>query len=669
MIEASSTQKLFVPPADNGGSPGGKAVEKPSGNIGPVTHSTTRDVPPPSEREPKLPSLPDLSTLPVVSAPSHSPDAADASAPTPTPTPPVSVPAPIPVVATPAIPSQETMRRVGWEIGERKPAAQYVPEASHVALHWVAPRHGFAHWRIKPEWIDKIARERGGAWNHCRMVLRLYDVSYIIFNGLNAHQVINVTLPQISGHIFFHLPRPGTTQIAEVGFELRSGEFIPAARSLATPFPPDSVSGRGSHAALLVGKDFTCEPIDNLWEQEQILTERKRPKCRNPLRIGAFAFEAAALGQTGALATFVSEIAREQHAAGHDIHVFAPTRETFSAEKIVDGVVYHPVEVEPSDAPLELAANFASALDSAVTALPAFDLFHVHEWITGLAPWITTRPAVLSLTSTELSRRNGAEATPLSLDIQKTEREIAQAFDVVLTPDYLRAGALSEFGINPERVVAFPMEGRLPNEWEMPLDLGKVKQEVGFGPLDRMLLYVGPLEHAAGPDLLVEALPIALQRTKNLRVLFIGTGRMHDALYHRANALGAGHAIRILGHIDGGLFKRALRAAEAVVLPSRHRVHGDDGVVNWARQAARPVVTTHAGPAYLVRHEQNGVITYDNPGSMVWAIDRILGDPSNSERMGANGRQQSASGSLSCPWSDVARRFLDLCAASFPELT
>ena len=85
-----------------------------------------------------------------------------------------------------------------------------------------------------------------------------------------------------------------------------------------------------------------------------------------------------------------------------------------------------------------------------------------------------------------------------------------------------------------------------------------------------------------------------------------------------------------------------------------------------ARKAGRPVVTTHGGPAHLVRHEENGLITYDNPGSMVWALDRILGDPGHSERMGQNGRR-SEGGTMR--WSEVARQYLELCVAWFPELT
>src|SRR5262249_39024764 len=222
-----------------------------------------------------------------------------------------------------------------------------------------------------------------------------------------------------------------------------------------------------------------------------------------------------------------------------------------------------------------------------------------------------------------------------------------------------------ELGLHAGRVFAFPMEGRLPNEWECPLDYGKVKMEIGVGPLDRLLLFVGPLEHAAGTDLLLEALPVLLQRAHNLRLAFVGAGPESGHLQHRAHQLGVAHAVRLLGHREGSQVTRLVRSAEALVLPSRFRVPFDDAVVDLARRAGRPVVTTHGGPAHLVRHEENGIVTYDNPGSMVWAVDRIIGDPTHAARMGHKGRRSDGGAPR---WSEVAQHYLELCANCFPEL-
>src|SRR5208337_2996544 len=153
----------------------------------------------------------------------------------------------------------------------------------------------------------------------------------------------------------------------------------------------------------------------------------------------------------------------------------------------------------------------------------------------------------------------------------------------------------------------------------------------------------------------------------NVRLAFVGAGNLAGALDSRAHQLRVAHAVRLLGHVESSQLSRLLRAAEALVLPSRYRVPFDDAVVDLARKAGRPVVTTHGGPAHLVRHEENGVVTYDNPGSMVWAVDRILGDAGHAERMGRNGRR--ADNHAGVAWSDVANHYLEVCASFFEELT
>jgi glycogen(starch) synthase len=559
------------------------------------------------------------------------------------------------------------LRRCAWEIGERRAADSYTPPTNHAGLAMVTPSQGFVHWRILQEWVDQTARERGPAWQDCRLLLRLYDVSFIEFNGLNAHRIQDHTLPGLCGQFFFKLTRPGTSQLAEVGFLLRNGEFIPAARSQAVSFPGETSSSRGGQTALLVKGPGRVEEIGNVWEQERILRERRQPKLRQPLRIAAFAFASLATGQDGPLARFVVELAAGQCARGHEVHVFVPASTSFNAPRQEAGVHYHPLALTQEGTPLEIARAYACAAEDRLREERPFDLIHLHEWMTGLVPRAGVAPAVLSLGSLEATRRNGTPPSDLSLQIEQTERDLAQMVDRVLTPDWLREKAVAELGLDGERVFAFPMEGRLPNEWECPLDYGKVKMEIGVGPLDRLLLFIGPLEHAAGPDLMLEALPVMLQRAHNLRLAFVGAGPQYGHLQQRAHQLGVAHAVRLLGHRDGSQVTRLVRSAEALVLPSRYRVPFDDAVVDLARRAGRPVVTTHGGPAHLVRHEENGLVTYDNPGSMVWALDRILGDAYHAERMGRNGRRSSDAGGV--VWSEVARHYLELCAAQFPELT
>lgn len=555
----------------------------------------------------------------------------------------------------------EWLRQVAWEIGERRPADHHVPSLNHVGLAMVFPYQGFAHWHIRHDWIENTAWFRGDAWRDCQMILRLYDVSHIEFNGLNAHSIQDRPLPCSAGQMFFPLSKPGTWQIAEVGFLLRSGEFIPAARSQATSFAADSPSAQHSQQALLV-KGRHVEDVGNLWDQERIIRERLRPRLKRNLRIGHFALTAAALGHDGSLARFVSELARGQVSHGHEAHVFVPAAGDFSSHRHVDGVHYHPLALDLGMSPVQVAGAFGHAARQITSAVAPFDFVHVHEWMAGQAVADGTR-AVLSLSSLESTRRQGAPLEGESAAIAHAEKELAQRMRLVLTPDWLRDRAAQAFAGN---VRSFAMEGRGPNGWELPCDPGQVKMAIGIGPLDRMLLFVGPLDHGAGVDIVLDALPVLLQRWNNVRLVYVGEGEMHGRLKDRAHHLGIGHAVRWLGDVEGSQLTRLLRSAETLVLPSRYRVPQDDAVVDLARLAGKPVITTHGGPAHLVRHEENGIVTYDNPGSMVWAIDRILGDPAHGERLGAAGRRIEDAALV---WSDVTRHYLELCAATFPELT
>jgi glycogen(starch) synthase len=560
----------------------------------------------------------------------------------------------------------EFLREVAWELGERRPGDAWVPAASHVGLAMVHPTQGFAYWRILHSWMEQIARECGGAWDGSRPVLRLYDVSLIEFNGRNAHRIQDEPLPELTGRRFFNLPAAGTWQLAEVGFLLRSGEFIPAARSPVVPFGADAPSRRGGAAGLLVAGPGRIEAIENVWDQERVLNERRRPHLRQPLRIAAFAFASRPSGQDGTLADFVTELAAGQKVHGHEVHVFVPASPALPAPREENGVLYHPLEGIPNGSPLAQAQAFANAAREALLDLPGVDLVHLHEWMTGYGAWSSDWLTVASLGSLEKTRRANGESTSLSRKIEAAERELAREADHVLTPDWLCDQAMQELGLDAARVHPFPMEGRLPNEWERPLDFGRVKMRFGIGPLDRMMIFVGPLEHAAGVDLLVEALPTLLQRAANVRMAFVGQGPLHGHLERRAHELRVAHAVGLLGHQTGSDLIQLLRSAEALVLPSRFRIAQDDAVVDLARKAARPVVTTQGGPAHLVRHEENGLVTYDNPGSMVWALDRILGDPGHADRMGQNGRRYDGG---TPRWTEVARVWLESCETWFPELT
>ena len=559
----------------------------------------------------------------------------------------------------------ERLRALAWQIAAGRPHEGYVPSASHVTLNLANPRQAAVTWRVTEDSVERAGAERGEVWHSRRLVIRLYDVTLIDFNGFNANRMIDIPLDRPAGERMLGLGAAGTDQFAEVGCLLQSGEFVPFGRSEVVHFPTGGVSADHDPSALFVDERLEPEPVPSPWEASAWLRRRGAPELRTPIRLALLALESTVLGDHGSSAAFVAELARELGKKGHEVHVLMPARPGFGETRSLDGVSYHPVPLDCPADPVDMALAWGRAAEAALAPLGRLDLCHLHEWMSALVPWSGSLPTVLSLTSTEQIRAASGPWSELSERIGTAEKEAAHAADCVLVPDWLRPRALGELGLDEDRVVAFPLEGRWLDEWECPLDLGQVKREFGLGPLDRVFLFVGPLEWGAGPDLMVEALPALLGRAQNCRLVFVGLGSLGGHLEGRARELGVGHAVRLVGHLEGLPLVRLLRAAEAVVLPSRRREFDDGGIVGLARRAGRPVITTHQGPSHLVAHDQNGLVTFDNPGSMVWAMNQLLSDPQQAELLGSLGR---SFGDRRPQWSEVAAHYTELCATLFPEL-
>jgi glycosyltransferase involved in cell wall biosynthesis len=554
---------------------------------------------------------------------------------------------------------------MAWQIAAAHPQEQYVPRSSYVTLAMAAPRQGLVTWRVLSEFEERAGPSRGDAWHSRRLVVRLYDVTKVEFNGFNANRILDLALDRALGERIFSLPTAGSVQLAEVGFWLHTGEFVPAARSEPVYFPSGGGAAEHDPSALFVDRQLCPEPVSTPWEAPKWLKRRNAPKLRVPLRLAWFSFESSAVGDQGASAAFTGELARELAASGHEVHAFLPRKPALGESRLIDGVTYHPVELGSASDPLELSRIFGQVAAGRVKALGHFDLYHWHEWMaSSVLP--TGRSRILcSLTSTERVRLGSGPTSPLSERIENAERSVACRADCVLVPEWLHARAMTELGVSEDKLSCFAFEGRFLDEWECPLDVGHVKMEMGFGPLDRVFLFMGPLEWGAGVDLLIEAMPALLNRYHGCRLAMVGYGGMQGGLEHRSHELGVAHAVRWLGHMEGHPLVRLLRAAEAVVLPSRQREGFDEGVVALARRAGRPVITTHQGPTHLVSHEQNGLVTYDNPGSMVWAMSQVLADSGLSEVLGALGRP---SDDRRPQWVEVANHYNELCATRFSEL-
>ncbi len=201
----------------------------------------------------------------------------------------------------------------------------------------------------------------------------------------------------------------------------RLASYCVAASSSPRPVPrpfrfQSAPSPRGSQAGLLVDGRGRVEDIGSVWDNDRILGERRRPHLRQPLRLISLALGSLLSGSESSAARFVSELAAGQAARGHEVHVLVPATDSLPADQKEGGVHYHALNVPANGCPLERARAFGRAAASRLQDLAPPDLLHLHDWMAALGPRCDT-PTILSLSSIEATRRNGAPpSAPVSGD-------------------------------------------------------------------------------------------------------------------------------------------------------------------------------------------------------------------------------------------------------------
>jgi glycosyltransferase involved in cell wall biosynthesis len=156
-----------------------------------------------------------------------------------------------------------------------------------------------------------------------------------------------------------------------------------------------------------------------------------------------------------------------------------------------------------------------------------------------------------------------------------------------------------------------------------PIDNVAARRGLGLDASAPVVLFAGDLSHDAGADILFDAIVTVCGGNHEAQFLFAGDGALKGQLQEWASRAGLDRRCRFLGHVPSESFNRVLVACDFVVIPARVR-QGEE-LARMAIVAGKPVVTTHQAAIPFIVHGRNGLIAYDNPGSLVWAIRALLG--------------------------------------------
>ena len=249
---------------------------------------------------------------------------------------------------------------------------------------------------------------------------------------------------------------------------------------------------------------------------------------------------------------------------------------------------------------------------------------------------------LLTLHSTEYGRCGNNHFNGQSDRVRAVEAEGAYCADRVIAVSGALANEIKAQYQIPDAKLRCVRNGINCSHFDGFIDPSICRASYGIGPMSPMVLFVGRLAVQKGPDLLLEAVPGVLAMRGDAKIVFVGDGYMREALEHRTNQLGVRHAVRFLGNMSAnGDLINLYKSTDVVCVPSRNEPFGIVVLEAWA--AGKPVVVTrNGGPVEMVTHNHEGLVAYDNPGSICWALKEIFGNFQHARWMGERGRVKAA---------------------------
>jgi len=287
-----------------------------------------------------------------------------------------------------------------------------------------------------------------------------------------------------------------------------------------------------------------------------------------------------------------------------------------------------------------IAAEMTSQLEQAIESQPV--LVHNHR----------IGREFLAIASLAVARRRGLPfvLTPYHHPRWHGYRYSAwtgvyRAADAVLTLTQAEAGELQRLGVAPERLHVIGGAADEP----LPADAARFRARIGStgGPL---VVFAGQLYRYKGVPLLVAAGEALRARGVEVELAFLGPEtRFSRSFFSRHRR----PWIHVLGRVDNQTKWDAIEAATVVCVPSEQESFGRIYVEAWSK--GKPVVATRI-PAVseVVTDGESGLLI--DPGSvdqLARALERLVGDPALSERLGKRGRSEVAS---RFNWPAVVRR-------------
>lgn len=104
------------------------------------------------------------------------------------------------------------------------------------------PHWAYAYWEINSSKVEEARRNLKSVFDQSRLVLRVYDITSVDFDGTNAHSSFDIEIPNVLGNWYVNLGRPNRTFCIDIGYRIPDGGIFVLSRSNKINSPRDTFS-------------------------------------------------------------------------------------------------------------------------------------------------------------------------------------------------------------------------------------------------------------------------------------------------------------------------------------------------------------------------------------------------------------------------------------------
>jgi glycosyltransferase involved in cell wall biosynthesis len=372
----------------------------------------------------------------------------------------------------------------------------------------------------------------------------------------------------------------------------------------------------------------------------------------------------------GGISPHVSQLSRALTALGYEVHVItratpnAPDEETDSG-----GVHVHRVHLlaEPNDFIHEIQLLNDATDRRARRLLEEWrekgepTIFHAHDWLSLDAArdlkYDYKLPMLGTVHATEKGRHGGIH-TGLQRYIHEQEYWLTyESWRIIVCSDFMRQEVHSAFDAPYNKIdVIYNGVDPAPFQFEWTSEERAATRAKYAQPDEPLILFVGRFVREKGIQVLVNAAHPILAKVPNARFVVVGGGKP-DVYRRYLEWAHLDDRFVFPGFLSGRELQELYRCADVAVFPSLYEPFGI--VALEAMSAGVPVVASEAGGLReVVRHDWTGTSCYvDDPGSLGWAVRRVLDEPERAQRLVRNAHERLY---VDFDWMAIAHQTADV---------